>query len=109
MVAATAAKIGMKCVVVQEKWVLHHDAVYDRVGNILLIRLMGADNRLVDAGFDIGIRSSWEEAIRSVETAGGKPYPIPAGASMHKYGGIGYVGFAEELAAQESALGFRFD
>ena len=32
MVAATAAKIGMKCVVIQESWVPHEDAVYDRVG-----------------------------------------------------------------------------
>lgn len=60
MVTATAAKIGMKCVVIQEKWVPHHDAVYDRVGNILMRRLMGADTRLVDDGFDIGIRKSWE-------------------------------------------------
>ena len=47
MVAAVAAKIGMKCVVVQESWVPHEDAVYDRVGNILLTRLMGADSRIV--------------------------------------------------------------
>ncbi|WP_428031616.1 1-aminocyclopropane-1-carboxylate deaminase [Ancylobacter sp.] len=109
MVAATAAKIGMKCVVVQEKWVSHHDAAYDRVGNILMTRLMGADSRLVDAGFDIGVRQSWEDAIASVTDAGGKPYAIPAGASEHKYGGLGYVGFAEEVAEQEDALGFRFD
>src|SRR5690349_14589918 len=109
MVAATAAKIGMKCVVIQEKWVPHYDAVYDRVGNILMTRLMGADSRLVDAGFDIGIRKSWEDAIRSVKDAGGKPYAIPAGASMHKYGALGYIGFAEEVAEQEKALGFAFD
>lgn len=109
MVAATAAKIGMKCVVVQEKWVPHYDAVYDRVGNILMTRLMGADSRLVDAGFDIGIRESWEDAIQSVKDAGGKPYPIPAGASVHKYGALGYVGFAEEVARQEDELGFAFD
>jgi 1-aminocyclopropane-1-carboxylate deaminase len=109
LVAATAAKIGMKCVVVQEKWVPHYDAVYDRVGNILMTRLMGADSRLVDAGFDIGIRKSWEEAIQSVRDAGGKPYPIPAGASVHKYGGLGYIGFAEEVARQEAALGVTFD
>ena len=109
MVAATAAKIGMKCVVVQEKWVPHHDAVYDRVGNILLTRLMGADSRLVDDGFDIGNRPSYEEAMQSVRKAGGKPYGIPAGASLHKYGGLGYVRFAEELKAQEEELGFQFD
>jgi len=109
MVAATAAKLGLKCVVVQESWVPHEDAVYDRVGNILLTRLMGADSRIVPDGFDIGIRKSWEEAIQSVKDAGGKPYGIPAGASVHKFGGLGYVGFAEEVRAQEAQLGFKFD
>jgi 1-aminocyclopropane-1-carboxylate deaminase len=109
MVAATAAKIGMKCVVIQESWVPHEDAVYDRVGNILLTRLMGADSRIVPDGFDIGIRRSWEDAIQSVKDAGGKPYAIPAGASVHKYGGLGYVGFAEEVRAQETEMGVTFD
>ncbi len=109
MVAATAAKIGMKCVVIQESWVPHEDAVYDRVGNIQLSRIMGADVQLVDEGFDIGIRESWEQAIADVTAKGGKPYPIPAGASVHKYGGLGYVGFAEEVRAQERELGFAFD
>ncbi len=108
-VAAVAAKIGMNCVVVQESWVPHEDAVYDRVGNILLTRLMGADSRIVSDGFDIGIRKSWSDAIESVRAAGGKPYGIPAGASVHKYGGLGYVGFAEETRAQEERLGFKFD
>jgi len=109
MVAAVAAKIGMKCRLVQESWVPHEDAVYDRVGNILLSRVMGADVQLVDEGFDIGIRQSWEEAIADVKAKGGKPYAIPAGASVHKYGGLGYVGFAEEVRAQEKELGFAFD
>lgn len=109
MVAATAAKIGMKCRLVQESWVPHDDAVYDRVGNILLSRVMGAEVELVDEGFDIGIRESWERALEDVRARGGKPYAIPAGASVHKYGGLGYVGFAEEVRAQEAALGFSFD
>ena len=109
MVAATAAKIGMKCRLIQESWVPHEDAVYDRVGNILLSRVMGADVRLVDEGFDIGIRKSWEDALEDVKAKGGKPYPIPAGASVHKFGGLGYVGFAEEVRSQEKELGFKFD
>ena len=88
MVAATAAKIGMKCRLVQEAWVPHDDAVYDRVGNILMTRLMGADSRLVDDGFDIGIRKSWEDAMQDVRDNGGVPYGILAGASVHKYGGL---------------------
>jgi len=109
MVAAVAAKIGMKCRLVQESWVPHEDAVYDRVGNIMLTRLMGADSRIVEDGFDIGIRQSWEEAMQSVRDEGGVPYGIPAGASVHKYGCLGYIGFAEEVQAQEKELGFEFD
>jgi 1-aminocyclopropane-1-carboxylate deaminase len=109
MVAAVAAKIGFKCRLVQESWVPHEDAVYDRVGNILLSRILGADVQMVDEGFDIGIRESWEQAIEDVKAKGGKPYAIPAGASVHKYGGLGYVGFAEEVRKQEDELGFKFD
>ncbi len=109
LVAAVAAKIGMKCHLVQESWVPHHDAVYDRVGNILLSRIMGAHIELVDEGFDIGIRDSWKQALETVRDRGGKPYAIPAGASVHKLGGLGFVGFAEEVRSQEAELGFKFD
>jgi 1-aminocyclopropane-1-carboxylate deaminase len=109
MVAAVAAKLGMKCLLIQESWVPHEDAVYDRVGNILLSRIMGAETRLVDEGFDIGIRESWTAALDEVRARGGKPYAIPAGASVHKFGGLGYVGFAEEVRAQEASMGLRFD
>src|ERR1700729_1047368 len=109
MVAAVAAKIGMKCRLIQESWVPHEDAVYDRVGNILLSRIMGAEIQLVDEGFDIGIRESWEDALADVKAKGGKPYAIPAGASVHKFGGLGYVGFAEEVRMQEKEMGFAFD
>jgi 1-aminocyclopropane-1-carboxylate deaminase len=108
-VAAVAAKLGMKCRLVQESWVPFEDAVYDRVGNILMSRVMGAEIDLVNEGFDIGIRASWERALADVKAKGGKPYAIPAGASVHKYGGLGYVGFAEEVRAQEARLGVRFD
>lgn len=108
-VAAVAAKLGMKCRLVQESWVPFEDAVYDRVGNILMSRVMGAEIELVDEGFDIGIRESWERALEDVKARGGRPYAIPAGASVHPLGGLGYVGFAEEVRAQEAELGFRFD
>ena len=109
MVAAVAAKIGMKCRLIQESWVPHEDAVYDRVGNILLSRIMGAETQLVDEGFDIGIRESWKVALDDVKAKGGHPYAIPAGASVHKFGGLGYVGFAEEVRTQEATMGIKFD
>ena len=108
-VAAVAAKLGMKCRLVQESWAPVQDAVYDRVGNILMSRVMGAEVELAEEGFDIGIRQSWKRAIEQVKARGGKPYPIPAGASMHELGGLGFVGFAEEVRAQEAELGSRFD
>ncbi|MDR6166691.1 1-aminocyclopropane-1-carboxylate deaminase [Microbacterium paludicola] len=108
-VAAVAAHLGLRAVVVQENWVDWPDAVNDRVGNILLSRLMGADVRLSPAGFDIGFRDSWKEAIADVEAAGGKPYAIPAGASDHRLGGLGFANWAHEVRQQEEQLGMFFD
>src|ERR671932_1174531 len=108
-VAAVAARVGLRCVLVQESWVDWPDAVYDKVGNILLSRLAGADVRLVRAGFGIGFKESWETALREVEESGGKPYAIPAGASDHPLGGHGFANWAYELAEQERELGVFFD
>jgi 1-aminocyclopropane-1-carboxylate deaminase len=108
-VAAVAAHLGLDCVLVQEHWVDWNDPVYEQVGNILLSRIMGADVRLSEAGFDIAVRPSWEEAIASVEQAGGTPYAIPAGASDHPLGGLGFARWAHEVAAQERELGVFFD
>ena len=108
-VAAVAAHLGMRCVLVQENWVNYYDAVYDRVGNIELSRILGADVRLDPAGFDISIRPSWERALEDVRRSGGKPFPIPAGCSEHPLGGLGFVAFAEEVRAQEVEMGVRFD
>src|SRR5213078_1881962 len=66
---------------------------------------MGADVRLVDAGFGIGFKESWEQALADVEASGGKPYPIPAGASDHRLGGLGFASWAREVEQQERELG----
>ena len=87
---------------VQEHWVDWPDVVYDRVGNIQLSRLMGADVRLDPAEFGIGFKESWERAIADVEAAGGTPYAIPAGASDHELGGLGFARWAQEVAEQEA-------
>jgi 1-aminocyclopropane-1-carboxylate deaminase len=108
-VAAVAAKLGLKARLVQEKWVDWPDAVNDKVGNILLSRIMGAHVQLDPAGFDIGIRDSWQQAMDDVRSAGGTPYGIPAGASEHPLGGLGFAGWAREVAVQEAELGVFFD
>jgi 1-aminocyclopropane-1-carboxylate deaminase len=108
-VAAVAAKLGLKARLVQENWVDWPDPLSDRVGNILLSRIMGADVTLDSAGFDIGLRTSWQRAIDEVVAAGGKPYAIPAGASDHPLGGLGFARWAYEVAEQERELGVFFD
>jgi len=108
-VAAVAAKLGLKARLVQESWVNWPDAVNDRVGNILLSRIMGAEVELVEAGFGIGFKSSWEQALDDVRAHGGVPYPIPAGASDHPLGGLGFANWADEVQQQERELGVFFD
>ncbi|HWM16029.1 MAG TPA: 1-aminocyclopropane-1-carboxylate deaminase [Microbacterium sp.] len=108
-VAAVAATLGMKAVLVQENWVDWPDSVADRVGNIMLSRIMGAEVRLDPAGFGIGFKDSWARAIDDVKERGGTPYAIPAGASDHPLGGLGFANWAYELEQQERELGIFFD
>jgi 1-aminocyclopropane-1-carboxylate deaminase len=96
-------------VLVQEHWVDWDDPAYETVGNILLSRIMGADVRLDPAGFDIGFRPSWEQALADVEERGGKAYAIPAGASDHPLGGHGFARWAYEVEEQERELAVFFD
>ncbi|MBP2473732.1 1-aminocyclopropane-1-carboxylate deaminase [Crossiella equi] len=106
-VAAAAAVAGLRAVLVQEDWVEHNTS--EQVGNLQLSRMLGAEIRRSAAGFDIGYRPSWENALAEVRAAGGKPYAIPAGASDHPLGGLGFASWAEEVAAQERELGVFFD
>jgi 1-aminocyclopropane-1-carboxylate deaminase len=108
-VAAVAAKLGLKARLVQEKWVDWPDAVNDKVGNVLLSRIMGAEVTLDPSGFGIGIKDSWERAMEEVRAAGGTPYGIPAGASEHPLGGLGFANWAREVEQQEAELGVFFD
>ena len=108
-VAAVAAKLGLKARLVQESWVNWPDAVNDRVGNILLSRIMGAHVELVEAGFGIGFKESWENALEEIRAQGGRPYAIPAGASDHRLGGLGFANWAYEVQKQELELGIFFD
>jgi 1-aminocyclopropane-1-carboxylate deaminase len=108
-VAAVAAHLGLKARLVQERWVDWPDAVNDKVGNILLSRIMGAEVTLDPSGFGIGIKDSWERALEEVRESGGRPYAIPAGASEHPYGGLGFVAWADEVEQQERELGIFFD
>lgn len=108
-VTGVACHLGLGAVTVQEGWVDYNDMAYDKVGNIQLTRIMGGDVRIDPAGFDIGVRDSWKRALQSVIGAGGTPYPIPAGASDHPLGGLGFANWAVEVEAQEAERDTFFD
>src|SRR5580700_8178955 len=55
------------------------------------------------------IQESWVDWLRRIEEEGGRPYAIPAGASDHPLGGLGFANWAFEVAEQERELGIFFD
>ena len=108
-VTAVATAAGLQAITVQEKWVPIDPPLYDRTGNILLSRLMGGDVRMGQGEFGIEHKDAPKQACKEVEESGGKPYYIPAGASDHELGGLGFVGCLVEIADQERDLGIFFD
>jgi 1-aminocyclopropane-1-carboxylate deaminase len=108
-VAGVAAKLGMKAKLVQEKWVTWDDPGYDKVGNIQLSRLMNADIRLDSSGFGIEHKDTLKRLTEEVAAEGGRPYYIPAGASDHPLGGLGFARWAFEVHQQEVEMDLFFD
>jgi 1-aminocyclopropane-1-carboxylate deaminase/D-cysteine desulfhydrase-like pyridoxal-dependent ACC family enzyme len=45
----------------------------------------------------------------ATDRRGGTPYGIPAGASEHHLGGLGFANWAREVEQQEAELGVFFD
>ncbi|KAL4783900.1 tryptophan synthase beta subunit-like PLP-dependent enzyme [Aspergillus varians] len=111
-VAAVARKLGLGVALVQEKWVDWEDenGVYDKAGNIQLSRLMGADVRIdCAAQFGIEHKGTLRGLEGEVREQGGRPYYIPAGASDHPLGGLGFARWAFEVEVQEREMGVFFD
>jgi 1-aminocyclopropane-1-carboxylate deaminase len=108
-VAAVATKLGLRSALVQEKWVDWEDSGYTEVGNIQLSRIMGADSRLDPSSFGIEHKDTLKNLNKELLDGGHKPYYIPAGASDHPLGGLGFARWAFEVEQQEKTLGVFFD
>jgi 1-aminocyclopropane-1-carboxylate deaminase len=70
---------------------------------------MGADVRLHPAGFGIEHKESLKQLMGECEARGERAYYIPAGASDHPLGGLGFARWAFEVAMQEREMGVFFD
>ena len=71
--------------------------------------MMGAAPRLDPSEFGIGHKQTLANLTQEVLSEGGKPYYIPAGASDHPLGGLGFARWAFEVQEQEKELGVFFD
>ncbi|KAF4122887.1 1-aminocyclopropane-1-carboxylate deaminase [Geosmithia morbida] len=108
-VTAVSRKLGLKVATLQEHWVDWEDPGYKKVGNIQLSRLMGGDVRLNSETFGIEHKEALANLTEEIKAGGGKPYYIPAGASDHPLGGLGFARWALEVEAQEKEMGVFFD
>ncbi len=98
------------CVLVQEHWVDWDDPGYDERRATSCSRGSWAatcarSGRLRHRH----PRRAGRRRSRRSRRAGGKPYPIPAGASDHPLGGLGFADWVREVAEQERELGVFFD
>ncbi|KAL1718616.1 tryptophan synthase beta subunit-like PLP-dependent enzyme [Schizophyllum commune] len=106
--AAAAARYGFQCVLLQKDLTgnpsrisqADADFAYHQLGNVQLDQLLGA-KVLQSTTPDVAL--AW---LRDNDC---EPYFIPAGASTHPLGGLGFACWAFELAEQEAALGVHFD
>jgi len=99
--AAAAAKLGLAAHLVLTRNVPRTEDGYDRTGNILLDRLLGAEIQILPAGSDRA--AAMEACAASLRAAGARPYIIPLGGS-NATGALGYAACARELLAQVEAL-----
>ncbi|KAF5703099.1 putative ACC deaminase [Fusarium globosum] len=99
--SAAAARLGLKVALYPANRVASEDAEYKYLGNIQANSILGAETFTPD--------TSEETVIQILKDRGQKPYSIPAGASTHPLGGLGYARWAFELLEQEAKLGVTFD
>ena len=101
--AAACAQAGLTCHQVLSRTVTRLNPAYDSGGNVLLDRLLGAQQHFVEpheAGEDS------RQLIADLEKAGHTVYVIPAGGS-NALGALGYAQCALELAEQCETLNIR--
>ena len=95
--AATAAKIGLECVVILEDAVNRQHSEYLFSGNVLLDRILGAEIHRLEKGEPTD--AAIEDVLSAISHQGGNPYFIPVGGST-PLGALGYVTAVAEVVKQ---------
>lgn len=95
--AAAAAKLGLKCELLLENFMLAPDSDYKNSGNLFLDHLFGAKVHYYPKDTDMGEALDAKAAQLSAE--GRTPYIVPLGGS-NVIGNLGYVDCAMEIIQQ---------
>lgn len=104
--AAAAAKLGLKCELVQQQARPWNQDQFGETGNLFLDRLLGAGLHSVPGEADRG--PGMERLAEELRAEGRKPYVIPGGGS-NALGGLGYAGCAQEIIQQAAAMEMTVD
>jgi L-cysteate sulfo-lyase len=104
--AAAAAKLGLKCELVQQVARPWDQDQFGETGNLFLDRLLGAGLHSVPGEADRG--PGMARLADELRTQGRKPYVIPGGGS-NAVGGLGYAGCAQEIIEQAEAMDMTVD
>jgi 1-aminocyclopropane-1-carboxylate deaminase/D-cysteine desulfhydrase-like pyridoxal-dependent ACC family enzyme len=107
--AAAAAKAGLKCALLHCAWTKDAGPNYRQVGNILLSHMMGAELYLDETPRPIEDQGPLDDFMGHLRAQGHTPYLIPGGASEHRFGSMGYMNCAVELAQQMQETGVVYD
>ena len=105
-VAAAGAAAGLKVHLVLSDAVPGRTPDYQRVGNIQLCRLLGAQVQCIDGAADADAVCA--DLAASLRAKGARPYVIPMGGS-NGMGSLGYAQAFAELDQQIQALGESAD
>jgi L-cysteate sulfo-lyase len=103
--AAACAKRGIDCHLILARKVKWQHPDYDRLGNVLLDRLVGATLHVVEVD---EVTNHYRDLAATLRTSGRKLYVIPTGGS-NPVGALGYVNCAIEIAGQAEQLSLSFD
>lgn len=104
--AAAAARLNLTCELVLTRVVPDRPADYERTGNVLLDRLLGAQIHLCPGDTDRAAKMA--EVAEAVRGRGGTPYVVPTGGST-AVGALGYARAALELVAQAAERDLSID
>jgi len=99
--AAACAKAGLACHLILTKRVSRNNPNYGDGGNVLLGRLLGARQHIIESD---QAKDYFKDLQKSLTASGKKTYVVPAGGS-NALGALGYASCAEELTQQCDALG----